>query len=202
VKALLQMANVSAHDFTRQVEEAGDRHDQRQHWRPSPVAGHHPPLGADTAGALTPLAQSVGTAPTMSGAARGHACPACGGSLADVVYEGASVQTCRGCGGCLVGRDDLRRILARREVGFTPEQQRLADGVAAAGNQMRRAARLGQAQQPARFLRCPRCGKEMIHGHYSYDYAIDVDRCAICRVVWFGKEDLEVLQLLTERQVE
>ena len=38
-----------------------------------------------------------------------------------------------------------------------------------------------------------------MRGHYDYQYAVEVDRCLICDLIWFEKNELEALQVLTER---
>lgn len=40
----------------------------------------------------------------------------------------------------------------------------------------------------------------MLRRHYSYEYAVEVDRCLRCDLVWFDKDELEVLDILVERQ--
>lgn len=40
----------------------------------------------------------------------------------------------------------------------------------------------------------------MLRRHWDYEHAVEVDVCAICDLVWFEKDELEVLQVLSERQ--
>jgi len=47
---------------------------------------------------------------------------------------------------------------------------------------------------------CPKCAKTMMRRHFSYEYALDIDYCSICDLFWFEKDELEALQILTERQ--
>jgi Zn-finger nucleic acid-binding protein len=42
----------------------------------------------------------------------------------------------------------------------------------------------------------------MMRRHYSYEYAVEVDKCFICDLIWFEKDELEVLQVLVERQAD
>ncbi len=208
IAALLALANVSREAFDRQADDAAERFDRREHWSPPPAADPASPAamlaaagaasGTDAAG--SPVARAV-SAPTGREAGA-LSCPVCGAGLHQTPYEGAHVQLCRSCGGCLVTDVALGRVLARRDVGFTVEQQRAAANLATSGDRLRRAARLGQGPQGERFLQCPRCGKTMMNGHYNYEHALDVDRCTICDLIWFDKDELEVLQLLTELQVE
>ena len=107
---------------------------------------------------------------------------------------------CPGCGGRLAGIEEVARIVARREAAFTPEQERLADMIAAQGDDLRRAARLMRGRPGVRLIPCPTCGRPMLRRHWDYEHAVEVDLCAVCRVAWFEKDELEVLQLLGERR--
>ena len=40
----------------------------------------------------------------------------------------------------------------------------------------------------------------MMRRLYSYDYAIEVDYCALCDLFWFDRDELEALQAIVERQ--
>jgi Zn-finger nucleic acid-binding protein len=110
-------------------------------------------------------------------------------------------MVCASCGGRLVTTDEVSRILARREVGFTDEQQRLADLALECGDQLRRAARIARGRPGTSLVDCPGCAKAMMRRHFSYEYAVEIDYCSICDLFWFEKDELEVLQILAERQV-
>jgi len=128
------------------------------------------------------------------------ACPSCGRALEPADYEGMRPLVCRGCGGRLVSGETVKRILARREMGFTPEQEHLADVLAATGDRLRRAAYLARGKPGVTLLPCPGCGRQMVRAHFSYQHAVEVDRCFICDLVWFEKDELEALQILSERE--
>jgi len=40
----------------------------------------------------------------------------------------------------------------------------------------------------------------MMRRHYSYEYAVEVDHCVPCDLIWFEKDELEALQILVERR--
>jgi hypothetical protein len=96
----------------------------------------------------------------------------------------------------------VRRTLARREVGFDQEQLALAELVALTGDRRRQAARRVRPSADVPLVSCPSCGRRMIHSHFNYDHALEVDRCTICDLIWFCKDELEALQILTERQID
>ena len=187
ITMLLALANVSPADFDRQFGQAAEHFEQREHWSSSPIKVS---------------VASTARAAVAPGAAVAASCPTCAASLREVDYEGARVAACESCGGCLVSDAALKRILARREVGFSDDQRWLAEHVAASGDQQRRAARSGRSRSAAGLIRCPRCARTMMRGHFNYEHALEVDRCAICDLVWFDRDELEALQILTERQVD
>lgn len=217
IATLLRLANVSPGEFRQHAETATENFDRREHWSPAPSARAVSPAsavlaavadasavpGSGSARPVSDLAElaSLGKT-TRLRSAHSASCPACGVALRAIDYEGKPVYVCGSCGGCLVEGAALRGILARREVGFTDEQRRLAEEIAVNGDQRRRAARAAQGASNGGRIACPCCGKTMLHRHFSYEHALDVDRCVICDVVWFRRDELEVLQLLTERQVD
>ena len=127
-------------------------------------------------------------------------CPSCGAGLSQADYEGLRVTVCASCGGRLVSTGEVSKILARREVAFSDEQRRLADLLAASGDQLRRSALLARGRPGVDLVACPKCAKTMMRRHFSYEYALDIDYCSICDLFWFEKDELEALQILTERQ--
>ena len=127
-------------------------------------------------------------------------CPGCGAGLVRVPYEGIDIVACERCGGRLVTTAQIGKLLARREAGFTEEQQRLADLVTASGDTLRRAAVLARGRPGVGLVACPKCAAPMMRRHYSYEYAVEVDLCARCDLTWFEKDELEALQILVERQ--
>ena len=183
VDALLALAHVSPGDFDRQVERAAETFDKREHWSPSP--------GATAAGSAPSAVSSAGGAMT---------CPSCGAGLQEADYEGLRLFVCASCGGRLAGTGQVERILARREVGFSDEQQHLADLLAADGDRLRRAAVLARGHPGVGGIACPKCGATMLRRHFNYVHAVEIDYCLACSLYWFEKDELEALQILCECQ--
>ena len=201
INMLLALANVSPADFDQQFGQAAERFEKREHWSSSPIAV----APAVVTGMPSAAERDAGVTARRASTARAAvaaSCPTCVVSLREVDYEGVRIVACGSCGGCLVSGDVLKRVLARRDVGFTDDQRRLAEHVTISGDQKRRAVRSGQSRSDAGLIRCPRCARTMMRGHFNYEHALEVDRCAICDLVWFGRDELEVLQILTERQVD
>jgi Zn-dependent protease with chaperone function/Zn-finger nucleic acid-binding protein len=200
IHALLGVAHISRAEFERQAAQAADDFDRREHWSSAPAR------------AGLPLAAAVATDPGVrdhatldracvaSAAAAGMTCPSCAAALVRMPYEGIDIVACERCGGRLVSTPQIGKLLARREAGFTDDQRRLADLVSVSGDRLRRAAVLARGSPGVDLIACPRCAAPMLRRHYSYEYAIEVDRCVRCDLVWFEKDELEALQILVERE--
>jgi heat shock protein HtpX len=219
IDTLLGLANMSRGQFVMQAAEADKSFNGREHvatapgaWSPADAAALAALGGtavAATPAAAVPVAAMAAASPTAASptavpgahAVGANHCPVCGTVLQSISYEGVAILACRSCGGRLVGKNEIGRIIARREMGFTPEQQRIADQVFAQGNQLRRAALLQRAAFQANRVSCPLCAQTMARRHYNYVYAVAVDSCELCDVTWFDRDELEVLQILIERSV-
>jgi len=201
VAVLLRVANMGIADFANQSEEVDERAGSREHVTllpqtqlsvtqmeallvPGVIAGGK--SGAD------PLSLRTGDGT--------QECPTCEVALTPTRYEGLTILACRSCGGRLTRDNEMGRIIARREMGFTDAQERLADQVTAEGNERRKTANRKRGQIPANLIACPLCQRTMFRRFYSYAYAVEVDACTVCGATWFDKDELEVLQILVERQ--
>ena len=205
IDRLLALAHVSPDEFERQAETAVERFAEREHVSRPPAAAAPGGLAALAAARREPATGTAAAvaAPEAAALARGTpaaGCPSCGAQLRRIDYEGVKLEACPECGGRLVGSREVRRLAARREIAFSEQQLRLADLVAAQGDDLRRAAHLARGRPGVRLLVCPRCGRPMLRRHWDYEHAVEVDVCAVCDVTWFEKDELEVLQVLSERQ--
>jgi len=158
-------------------------------------------------------------------------CPRCGGLLRKLVYEGSAIVECTVCAGIGATTPQVQAILVRRDWGFTPEQSRMADLIArslawpsphaadAARTAPCDAAAMaapprdaGTARPPALDLpwetersetsACPFCDAPMRRAPWSLAYPLPTDFCAACDLHWFDRDELEVLQILVERQTD
>jgi len=135
---------------------------------------------------------------TDQGPLSSHRCPRCHQYLRLIDYEGAPLHQCPFCTGCWVEERRLMRILVRREVGFPDDlkvkvkrfQQQ------STGNIVRR-DRITR-QDSTLVLLCPNCQRRMFRNFYSYQYLIIVDRCRECAMIWFDREELDMLQIMVE----
>ena len=60
----------------------------------------------------------------------------------------------------------------------------------------RRASNTRRDPSPA--LRCPNCQRPLFRNFYSYQYLIIVDRCRDCAMIWFDRDELDMLQIMVE----
>jgi heat shock protein HtpX len=138
------------------------------------------------------LLKGIDPSPTQLGT-----CPACGGALAEVTYEGVPLRKCAACAGRLITHDRFARILARGEPDQPPAVHALAlqlvrEHVGRPAG--RRAPVSSAADGPLR--RCPACGNEMRRLAYEaiLPHRIMLDRCDPCGLLWFDATELEVIQ--------
>ncbi|MEE4274645.1 MAG: zinc metalloprotease HtpX [Thermoleophilia bacterium] len=212
INALLLLANVAPGEFERQAAAAAERLTAKEHVRrppatPAAVAAAATGLVAapDGPGVVAAPAGRAVAAPRLGPpplAGWTPVCPSCGSVLRATDYEGVRLHACRACGGRLVGGEGVRRVCARREVDFSDEQHHLTELLVAQSDHLRRDAVLGRGRYAAELVACPECGRTMMRRHYSYEHAVEVDVCTVCDLYWFERDELEVLQLLHERQVD
>lgn len=126
-------------------------------------------------------------------------CPRCRTTLSEESYEGALIQRCPRCGGCLVGSFPVERILARHEQNFSESLLQKAEQYQEEFfvNPLALARRQGTPGH--RGFACPHCGSQMVPRPYSYQYFVPVDRCLSCSYIWFDADELEILQVLVEK---
>jgi Zn-dependent protease with chaperone function/Zn-finger nucleic acid-binding protein len=194
VTALLTLANVDPDAFVHQEETAEDVFARREHWAPPPASAPPPRLAA----AGTPTGSAPAARPPAATGGAG-ACPSCGAGLRPADYEGVDVLVCASCGGRLLSTRAVSRILARREASFTEAQGRLADLLTEGGDRLRRSALLARGRPGVDLIPCPSCAAPMVRRHFSYEYAVEIDYCGLCDLYWFERDELEALQILSER---
>ncbi|MCX7975143.1 MAG: zinc metalloprotease HtpX [Candidatus Aminicenantes bacterium] len=124
-------------------------------------------------------------------------CPHCLTDLIETFYEGVKIKTCLSCQGKLVHSFFLEKIMARREIGFTPRLKAIAEETSENLNQPKW---LKKRADNKRIANCPHCGLQMVIKPYNYVYPLPVYKCFHCSLIWFEADELEVLQFLLERQ--
>jgi Zn-finger nucleic acid-binding protein len=131
-----------------------------------------------------------------------YQCPKCRLPLNLLTYEGTEVHKCSSCQGTLVRENDIQRIIIRQEVGFSEKIKKIAEGI-------RREEKLGTFKiinrDPKTLLTCPKCRHpraKMLRMFYTEAYRVEIDKCFTCGLIWFDRDELEVLQCLIESAAE
>jgi Zn-finger nucleic acid-binding protein len=109
-------------------------------------------------------------------------------------YEGVGVKRCVFCGGVLVRWRKLVRIGIRTEKGFDDRVKKVAE-LAERDREARLTEYKTRTDSP---LSCPKCGRGMHRSEYSGVYPVVVDKCLMCSLVWFEKDELETFQYMLE----
>jgi len=125
-------------------------------------------------------------------------CPTCNQGLVQEEYEGTSVQRCVFCEGALVEQDKIKRIVIRKERGFSDRVKKMAE--LAQKEPLKKEKKKKKIKSQLLLLGCPKCGAKMIRNFYTVAYFIEVDRCNICNLIWFDKDELEMMQYLVENK--
>ncbi|MGB9722051.1 MAG: M48 family metalloprotease [bacterium] len=125
-------------------------------------------------------------------------CPVCREWLIVQEYEGVYIWRCAFCNGLLVEKEKLPRIIAREEKGFSEKIKHIASLIRAEAKKKKPRFKLLIETLDKR--KCPKCGKPMTRKFYSYAYHIEIDECVECNLIWFDKDELEILQCLIEME--
>lgn len=129
-------------------------------------------------------------------------CPICRQFLFGIPYEKTKVNQCRYCGGILVENSKIPRIIARREKEFGERVKSIAKAMVNDNQRRLSIKKLTGADSKAKpHLNCPRCLNTMMRTFYSLAYLVEIDRCGLCNLTWFDKDELEMLQCLIENRI-
>ena len=127
------------------------------------------------------------------------ACPRCKVPLQKEIYEGAQIDRCSFCQGILIQEKDIGKIIFREEIGFSQRILRIAEGIKK-DQMFWREEKI--KKDPNTLYGCPQCQREtikMVRMFYSAGYHVEIDKCIFCGIVWFNRDELEVLQCLIEQ---
>lgn len=122
-----------------------------------------------------------------------HLCPVCQTPLQESFYEGVQTKTCPLCSGRLVRVEDIEKILSRQEYDFSPGLKEKASLYQDALFNSGKRASVFPEKKP---LLCPQCGLQLAVKPFNYYYVFPVCKCYKCQLIWFERDELEVLQIL------
>lgn len=125
-----------------------------------------------------------------------HPCPVCHHPLLKRSVEKTRVMQCKFCGGTLVDHNRVFRIIVRGADGYS-ERIRTLSKITLKKNQVKKITRsVKGSERNIPLLSCPLCKNKMTRAFYSLVYLIELDRCSWCRVTWFDRDELKMLQCM------
>lgn len=127
-------------------------------------------------------------------------CPVCHIPLVVTPYEGTRLYQCRYCAGILVENEKIVRLIARIERPCTQRVDALARAVIN-DNQLRLSRQETRSKKHMDPLSCPKCRNSMNRSFYSMAHLIEVDRCSLCGLIWFDRDELDMLQCIIEHRL-
>jgi heat shock protein HtpX len=149
------------------------------------------------------ISAALSTAVNQTGGeASGFVCPRCRQTLLKIQYEETRVYQCGFCRGMMVENDKIPRIIARREKKCTERLKSLARAVVTDNQRSLTIKKLRAGGTGAKTgIPCSKCGNRMFRTFYSLAYLIEIDRCGICGITWFDRDELEMLQCIIENKI-
>lgn len=124
-------------------------------------------------------------------------CPACHQPLISAPYEGTTVHQCRYCGGTLVEIGKVPRIIARKGRPCTERINALARALLTQS----RTRPAGVKKNAVPLIPCLKCKNPMYRGLYSMAHPVEIDRCSYCGLIWFDRDELDMLQCMIENRL-
>lgn len=127
------------------------------------------------------------------------ACPACGGTMAEILYEHINILECQQCRGVLVNEEKVCVVLERKEKKFDSRIQQMAKTLLEEKQLALKDSFL--SLESDRIYRCDQCRdnpRKMCRRIFNRYYPVEIDKCAQCGLTWFDKDELEVMQCIYE----
>ena len=118
-------------------------------------------------------------------------CPACGGTCAQELYEGVTIDVCEKCKGVWLDQGELKQIMTLRKKVFKPSEVEAVNRLCGVNGVPK--------QEEARKLSCPKCSTNpMSTQNYNYSSGVIVDRCPKGCGIWLDADELEKVQMHSE----
>ncbi len=136
---------------------------------------------------------------TSSG--NGLSCPICAVMLNKTDYEGVEIFKCNVCKGVLLGTDEVEKILIREDFGFSERIHNIADKIKKENNEGWVEKKEDKQLNRENGLQCPKCKhqKERMRRTFYRGFRVELDQCKWCGLLWFDKDELEILQCVFEK---
>jgi len=126
-------------------------------------------------------------------------CPKCYKTFEATPYEGKTIYKCGSCEGVLATKKDFDHILITKEKKFSEDIIQQANIIK--GEIIKHKDVVGQELYAEIEYTCPNCQDfkyKMTKKFFSEKFHVQIDECAQCGMIWFDKDELEILQYLAE----
>jgi Zn-finger nucleic acid-binding protein len=127
-----------------------------------------------------------------------NVCPGCGEDLQSVKYERISVLQCASCEGILADEESVGMILYRKEATFSNEVQQKAATLLDERIPYSRSHIIGDSDRTHHCRKTIANRRRLKKMFFNRLYMVEVDRCLDCGLIWFDKDELELLQCIYE----
>ena len=118
-------------------------------------------------------------------------CPRCHGELKTIQYEGVEIETCPGCGGEWLDKNELSAIVQKEEEKFSDNLRESLDAI------NKNIFTVDESLDNK--LMCPKCdGVELNRFNYASSTGVVLDKCPECGGIWLDKDEIESVQVLVE----
>jgi len=118
-------------------------------------------------------------------------CPRCGDGLKTIMYEGVEIETCPGCGGEWLDKNELAPIVQTVEETFPEEMRSSLDAI------NKNIFTIDESLENQ--MMCPKCeGVELNRFNYASSTGVVLDKCPECGGIWLDKDEIEQVQVLVE----
>ncbi len=141
-------------------------------------------------------------------------CPNGHGCMGEAEYEGAHLRICPVCAGIALKREDMMRLLLRREAAFNEETIKNAKKILDDSKTIPQKEKLIRTQLK---ILCPYCRNKMSRQFFNWTEVLDstfthdlalwgifdllclpIDLCLTCSTYWLDQKKLEILQYIYE----
>ncbi|MBN1385290.1 MAG: M48 family metalloprotease [Elusimicrobia bacterium] len=130
--------------------------------------------------------------PRDAGNASNYLCPRCNKTLVKRKYEGTDVFFCIYCKGHLVKHKNFIKILVRHDEPISRNMIRELNKMQRENLKKKKPSLIDGFPESM----CPACRKAMQKVFHSYSTFIVIDRCNICKLIWFDEKELEYINSL------
>ncbi len=126
-------------------------------------------------------------------------CPACGSRLSEIIYERIKILECEQCKGVLLNENMVAVILERKEKTFETRIQKMAQVLMQETQLTKTDSSI--SYESDRMYRCDTCQHNPVKMRkqlFNRFYPIEVDKCMSCGLIWFDRDELEIMQCIYE----